>query len=232
MTTMSTKRRTTASLRHDYYPQMVEVVPPSVRGAVRIEHFEVSEFDAQMANLRSSFHPGGRTDEIEAGRYARLYVNNCLVMSDTDMECRTNRDAVVDATGDVLIGGLGLGLIVLPMLKKSDVRKVTVVEKNIDVIELVAPALRKYAGPTASSKLFIDQGDVDTWRPFNSKVTPHSARQFDYIYFDIWPTICPDDYAHHVKLHRRYQAYLRKGGKVTSWRHEWLHYLKRRDTGW
>mgnify|MGYP000786328328 FL=1 len=42
-------------------------------------------------------------------------------MSDTPMEKETNRDFVHNAHGNVLIGGLGIGLIILAIQNKEDV---------------------------------------------------------------------------------------------------------------
>lgn len=200
------------------FRRMVDVIPEGRRPTARVEHFDVTPENAKFANMTASWSPGGSVNMIEPGRYARLFVNGTLVMSDTQMEQRTNQEAIQTATGNVLIGGLGLGLIVVPILQKPDVTGVTVIERNADVVTLVEAHIRKY---DRRGLLKIEVGDVDTWTPFSTQKPPFNVkRRYDYIYFDIWSGTCADDYDHHVRLHRRYQRYLRKGGKMTSWRHD------------
>jgi len=69
----------------------------------------------------------GRDTYIRPGRYARLHVGHVLMMSDTDMERRSNVQVVQQARGHVLIAGLGM--ILHPILAKPEVTRVTVVEK-------------------------------------------------------------------------------------------------------
>ena len=141
-------------------------------------------------------------------------------MSDTDYEMRTNIAAVKAAKGDVLIGGLGLGMIVMPIASKLTVRSVTVIERNKDVIACIEPSLRRSMNGT-SDKVSIVHGDVFAWKP------ERAGRQFDFIYFDIWTDCCVDDVKPRTALHVKYRRYLRVGGKVTSWEYDHLRYLAR-----
>ncbi|MDR8350775.1 hypothetical protein FPK35_22890, partial [Acinetobacter baumannii] len=75
---------------------------------------------------------------IPAGEYRRLSYNSDVVMSNTPMEIRTCMDFIERATGHVLINGLGLGMVLNAVLMKADVTHVTVIEKEQDVINLVA----------------------------------------------------------------------------------------------
>lgn len=61
------------------------------------------------------------------------------IMSDTPSEIREHKMAIEDATGDVVITGLGLGCIVSALLAKPDVNTITVVEIDRDVIALTGP---------------------------------------------------------------------------------------------
>ena len=141
-------------LRWSHFYRMADIIPPGESGNVKIDHFMITKDTFQ----------GFQVEQTAPGEYARLYVGGSVMMSDTDMELRTNYHAVRDARGDVFIGGLGLGMITLPILKKPEVTSVTVVELNPHVIALVEPSLRKAAGPDAQ-KLTVIEGDVKTWRP-------------------------------------------------------------------
>jgi spermidine synthase len=79
------------------------------------------------------------------------------MMSDTNMERRSNWQVKDNAHGRVLIAGLGIGMILHPILDPTraiisrragealqPVEHVTVVELNQDVIDLVAPSLARY----------------------------------------------------------------------------------------
>ena len=78
---------------------------------------------------------------IRNEKYAKLIVNGELVMSETPMEHRTNSNFVLDADEDVLIGGLGLGMIILAVQDKENVSSIIIVERSQDVIDAVAHQL-------------------------------------------------------------------------------------------
>ena len=203
------------------YRQIADVVPEGSRRIARVEHFDISKDEAEFHNLRCAINSRrlGMTHFVRPGRYARLYVNGQLMMSDTPMEQATSREAVELARGRVLIAGLGLGLIVLPILAKPDVESVTVVEKFADVVRLVSPAVRRAAG-TDAGKLVVERADIWRWKP--------EMRRFDFAYLDIWPTINSDDYGEHVALRRKVRRYLRGNGVVRSWEFETLRDLRQR----
>lgn len=141
---------------------MVSILSPDVVGDAKLEHFEIKSGD-----IRAMM--GG----CLPGKYVKLIYNNSLVMSDTQMEKRTNRDFCLSAHGAVLIGGLGIGMIVLAIQDKDCVESITIIEKYQDVIDLVAPQL-----PT-NKKVQIICADVFDWKP------PKGTR-YDCIYMDIW----------------------------------------------
>ena len=58
-------------------------------------------------------------------------------MSDTNMEKRTNLEFVRNAYGNVVVGGLGIGLILMAIQDKEDVRTITVLEKSKEIIQMV-----------------------------------------------------------------------------------------------
>ena len=188
---------------------MVDVLTPGTMGDAAIEHFTVSESESRFSALR----PG---EYVREGRYARLRVGRGLMMTDTHMERITNYEFLRRAQGDVLVGGLGLGMIVVPACAKKEVRSVTVLELSADVIGLVEPQIRH-------EKLTVVRADVRTWRP---------PQKYQTIYFDIWPTICVDNLREIATLHRRYAKALdRSDGAawMSSWQVKHLRALRRRD---
>jgi spermidine synthase len=140
------------------------------------------------------------------------------MMSDTPMEKRSNREVVFQARGDVLIAGLGIGMVLLPILAKPEVKSVTVVEKSQEIIQLVAPALYQQPG---AEKLTIVYKDVFDWRP-------EEGTKYDTLYFDIWPTIVEDNLDEMDDLHRIFRRYRRKGSWMNSWMRETLKFQQQR----
>jgi len=80
-----------------------------------------------------------------AGTYTRLKEGNEVFMTDLYDEWWTQRMAIEQAGvrgGDVLVTGLGLGLVATSMLEFPErrVKRVVVIERSTDVIRLVAPS--------------------------------------------------------------------------------------------
>lgn len=79
-------------------------------------------------------------------------------------------------SGNVLVGGLGLGLIVHHLVKRNDITEITVVEKNKSVIGLVRPLLPK------DKRIKIIYGDYyKQIRKFHKE-----GREFNNIIVDLW----------------------------------------------
>jgi len=195
------------------FPKMFEVVPEcqSPDGSVRVDHFEVSESESRMSSLR----PLGY---VLPGKYARLLIGGSLVMSDTGLERNTNIAAVRKAYGEVLIAGLGLGMILHPILNKPEVTRVTVVEVLQSVIDLISPTLKPHQD---SGRLRIVNASIFDWKP--------DVPKFSTVYFDIWPDICSDNLKEMVLLQRKYARRLMPGGWMGCWSRDLLRgMLKRR----
>lgn len=193
---------------------MHKILRAGERGNAKLEKYTVSK---SKARLETVLNP---RQGVDAGKYVRLCVDGELMMSDTPWEQRTNYEVVREARGDVLIAGLGLGMIVLPILKKPEVTSVTVVEKHADVIALVRPQLPK-------RRLTIVNADILTW-------APPIGTTWDTIYFDIWRGLCTDQLEEIATLHRRFARRKRPGGWMGSWCAEELRDRRReeRARGW
>lgn len=160
---------------------------------------------------------------VPPGRYARLVIDGQVVMSDTRMEKHTNSRVINQSHGRVLVAGLGLGMVIQDMFARrfhrwGPVEHLTVVERDPDVIALVAP---KHESPTVT----VVQGDIDTWRP-------ETGAKFDCIYFDIWPTITEDNLPQMARLHRSFAKYLNRDNPnawMDSWCCKYLRARRRQD---
>lgn len=177
---------------------MAQILPPQKKGIAEIVHYEVSKLDV----LREIMHGG----PCEEGKVAILRVANRTMMSDTLHEKLTNYEIKRQARGNVLIAGLGIGMILHPILKKPEVLSVTVLEKERDVIEIVSPTL-------VSEKLLkIVHADIFDWRP-------EVGMKFDCIYFDIWADGSTDlAKSERRRLSARFRKYKAEGGWMNSWK--------------
>lgn len=166
------------------YKDMSKILIDGQIGDFKLQHYSVTENDF-YARVRCG---------IPVGEYVRLLNKNDCVMSNTPMEKRTNSDFVLNAHGNVLIGGLGIGLIILAIQDKEEVKQITVIEKNREVIELVGKQL------PFNYKVNIVNDDVFEYKPLS---------KYNTIYMDIWNYINEDVYKKQMKpLISRYRKYL------------------------
>jgi len=155
----------------------------------QIGDFALEKYEIERGNSAAAFQG------ISPGKYIKLTYRGGIVMSNTSMEKHTNDHFVNYAHGDVLIGGLGIGLILLAIQDKPDVNSITVIEKSQEVIDLVAPQL------PLNDKVKIVCDDAFTYKP---------GKKYDCIYMDIWDTINSDIYQNSmVPLKRKYGHYLK-----------------------
>src|SRR5262245_19086014 len=203
------------------FPRMAAILPEGECGGARIYH---TTYDEEAG--RTASYVGDRYVPTPAGTYASLLVrtdsghHECM-MSDLAYERATCLEVVRRAHGDVLIAGLGLGMILHPILSQPDVRHVTVVEKYQDVVDLIAPTLPR------TDALALITADIFEWRP------PLGSR-YDVILFDIWPDVAPTRLPEMARLHRRFPPYLNRRNPrrwMASWHREEtrrIHRLARR----
>jgi len=190
-------------------------IPPGETENFKFERFTITPDAAEFQNAMDALKPGRRIYAVRPGEFTRLCYKSGfgdVLMSDTDFEVNTNLEAINEATGDVLIFGLGLGLILNVIMEKPDVKSVTVVELHEEIINYVGPHYK-------NKKLKIIQGDAYGW-------TPPPRTRYDYIYYDIWGSFSTDLVDKMKELKKDARKFLRKGGKVRCWIFDHLKMLK------
>lgn len=201
----------------DWWEEYKVDVPEGRIGNWAIERFTIGEKDAEFANVKSLFS-GGCT-HYHPGTYTRLISKaspHCSpLMSDTVDEILDHLSVIREAHGQVLINGLGLGVVLQAMLRKPEVEHVTVIEYSPDIIALVEPHYRKMFG----DKFTIIQADAFTWEPPKGK-------RYDVVWHDIWGDYNTELLPQMTKLHRKYG---KRCGWQGSWKREYLLYMKRRE---
>lgn len=162
-------------------------VPEGSAGSWRIECFAVSLAAAQFSALRE----GARA--VPPGTYTALKRDGYVIMSDTPAEISDHLEAIRKAHGHCLVNGLGLGMVLQAIARKAGVAKVTVIEKSVDVIALVAPHYAAMFG----DKVEIINADAYEYQP------PKGVR-YGMVWHDIWDDLCTDNLPEMERLHRKY----------------------------
>ncbi len=186
----------------DLFPRMVDILPPGRSGPVEIRHLEYTAADAVLKCVE-------RHELWTAGRFCALEINGTGWMYDIYHERIMNERVVREARGDVLIAGLGLGMILHPILAKPEVRSVRVLENSKHVVRLVMPSLQRVAG---TEKLTLEMADAEKWQP-------PAGVQFDTIWLDCVPMYgyCQWVFDLQQAWVNRYQPFLRPGGYIDHW---------------
>ena len=194
-------------------------IPEGESGDWEVKHFETDKEEAHNRWLMAAMKGNYEYFDLEEGLYVRLVSHgtswgNMTQMTDTPMERRTNMEFMRKAHGDVLIGGLGIGMIIAPLLCKEigdKVDSIRVVESSPDVIKLVKPHIDKL---DKHGKLEVIEADVmEYW----------TDDRFNVAYFDIWGNITADNLPEMSKLHRRWAHRMVKSDPdrwLSSWRHK------------
>ncbi len=182
-------------------------IPEGKCGRWSVKRFSVSNEDAKFSALRAAMKGRGY---VPPGEYTQLHCEGRgIVMSDTPDERRDHYEPVLRARGHVLINGLGIGMVLAAVLKKSEVTQVTVVELDPDVVALVGPAYE------ADSRVQIVTSSAYDYQP------PKGER-YGAVWHDIWDTICGDNLPEMTKLKRKY-------GRRADWQGCWCEYECKRQ---
>jgi spermidine synthase len=182
-----------------FYPDYSE----SENYSIFKKNLEQEDLDHWKGNIGELYK-----DKVQVGKeYIFLYHKGLqkTMMSDHESETITNQKFIDSAKGDVLIFGLGLGLIVFPLLKEKEINRVVIVELDEGLIEMVSPVIKFFGN---SNKTEILQGNCFSWR---------TEEKFDTIYFDIWEVINEKSFGEMEYLESKYRKNLKEGGWIDSW---------------
>lgn len=166
------------------WKKIADIITPCKVGNVEID---IMDYTKREIGFRETI------SGLRAEKYARLLIDNETMMSETPMEHRTNLDFVCKAHGDVLIGGLGIGMIIMAIQDICSVKSITVLENNENVIKACSSL-------PFNEKVKIINEDVFKFKP---------TQKYDCVYMDIW--FYPDEEAYEEMktLKRKYGHYLK-----------------------
>lgn len=166
-------------------------VPPSKFGNWEVIKFTITEEEAKFYNMRNIINRRSLLN-VEQGEFVRLVKGGSeVVMSNTLMELETNQVAYENATGNVLIAGLGMGMILDAILSKPDVTKVRIIELDQDIIDNIGVLYKDHP------KVEIVQGSIFDY-------TLQKDEYYNYIWFDIWTYITNDNIEEILELHSKF----------------------------
>lgn len=195
-------------IKGDLKSYMADKIKPveSKNGRVKLDTVIVEDRSIRMLRLQDMLNRQSEYWGVKAGdKITRLIVDGSVMMSDTPMEIRTNREFICLANGHVLIAGLGMGTIVHIIQDFDTVKSITVIEYDKDVLEVVMPQMK------FNSKVKVIHDDIYTWKP---------EMKYDVIWFDIWPTICSDNWEDMKKLNKKFKYKLNRTN-VNCWMRSW-----------
>ena len=182
-------------------------VPCGKSGIWEVSRFTVTHEDAELMRLRSIMSFSSRGRYVPEGEYTKLTRNGYIIMSDTPDEIRDHLYMIHEAKGEILINGLGLGMVLNACLKNPEVSHATVIELSEDVIKLVGLHYKQIYG----DRLTIIQANALQYKP--TKGVRYGA-----VWHDIWDEINADNIPDMIKLHRKY-------GRICDWQGSWCRYL-------
>jgi hypothetical protein len=174
-----------------------QVHPPlGESGRVRVVRRETTIDDAVLINLnpRNEILRGFRA---YPGTWTYLLLDGETWMSDTPDEINDHMPFILAAEGNVLVTGLGLGVVVQALLRKPTVRRLDVVEKNPDVVCLIAPSFEK------DERFHVHVADAWSW-------TPPPSVEYDWAWHDIWQNLDADNIPEFERIRGRYKPHARR----------------------
>lgn len=186
------------TIKHDI-PIMAELYDnPNIES----ENWRIRTFTVEPNDYRKIIY-----DRILPGKYVMLQsknlrkhnmeYNSCM-MSDTPMERFTNQDFINYAKGNVLIAGLGIGMVPAALAAKNEVTSITIIELDPEVISLVEPLIRKYV--PNQHKITIVQADAYTYPE------TYTGEKYDFTWLDIWPEF-PCEYSDYMMFEELFEKY-------------------------
>ncbi len=166
---------------------IVNGIPEGEKGEYSIKMCtETTGHDSWLNYVAYAGIPSG-TYTVLFRKFGTSYLN---IMQDTAREYDEHSWMIGKMTGDILIAGLGIGMINIPLLD-SDATSITIVEKEQDVIDLIWENCAK------DERFTLVHADIDTW-------VPPEGSSWDTGWFDTWLTTNESKDAYKQRMQDKY----------------------------
>lgn len=179
-----------------------KLVLPQQSGEWTLDIVKLTEAQVRRAHMHAMYDREGFAylDRFLKADYPYVVLKKgrTVWMSNTPLETFTNQEFLHQAKGKVFIAGLGIGLLITPLLEDPEVTSIDVVEIEPEVIEV----WNKASADLDTSKLTIHQGNAFKPGEFLGDV------KFNSLYFDIWSTVCSDNYPETKELYKLYRKHI------------------------
>lgn len=144
----------------------------------KLHIYDESRYDTDNMQIKQSYFVCDKNLHCPV-----IYEDNSNVcwMSVEPFEINTFKKIIDEATGNVLLAGLGLGYAAYMISRKEDVKSVTVIELNESVINL----FNKYLLDQFENKDKIKVVHSDAIQ----YMTQENLKQYDYVNMDIWKSL-------------------------------------------
>jgi len=164
-------------------------IPDCENGDWKIETFDIEkDIDLDFITIWEN------GEKLPKGRYKRLLRGKNVIMSNTPNEIKDFIQFIDTAKGNVLISGLGMGLVLSFLLSKKEVESITVLEISKDLIDLISPHVK-------DDRVKIIHADAFKWHP------PKNS-YWEYAWHDIWDNTCSSNIKEMKRLKNRYKKYV------------------------
>ena len=152
-------------------------IPDGTAGDIKVTHYiHPAGKPIQVVSMRNTLLMGYHQMHLSLDKpldVSQLSYNGGVWMTSEPQELWQMDLAIKEAYGNVLIGGLGLGIISHMMSRKRKVKWTTTVEKDGDIASLVWPYISEQRRTLVIDDLFNYLRDLQ-------------PGVFDYAFFDIW----------------------------------------------
>lgn len=136
--------------------------------------YEVEPLFPDMKDIIPEGIVGDYSITFETGTTV-LSKGNIELMNDHLPERESHKEVVLKSKGDVLLGGLGIGLVIIPLLKKEEVKTITVIEIAQEVVDLVYSHIKSFDTENKLNLIVADAYDYE-FEP---------SKKFDVMFIDI-----------------------------------------------
>jgi hypothetical protein len=184
-------------VRGGVYDQLLSMrvkIAPGRSGKWRVERFYIGRDESEFGYNKYIYSEGGR-GFAPVGWYTKLTRSGQIIMSDTPDEIRDHLPFIQMSRGDVLVTGLGLGMVAEQLLKRDEVSTVTIIEQSRDVWRLVAPILMTRYG----KRLTVIVDDAYSYTP---------SQRYDMAWHDIWDDISTENLPKMARLEQHYAPFV------------------------